>query len=229
MPSDTPKHKKLWDEMQEPYDTYVLHSFTNNPPNEPLIDHLKARGERSARVWLGMPWLPVVLYRLRENLLARGVPLLPYFCDLLSTAIWHVHIGRYVEIGSGLVIPHGHLIIDGIVRIGRYCAINPWVTIGLSGSRRWGFDQRGPIIGESVFIGSGAKVLGPITIGDGARIGANAVVLNDVPAGATVVGAPARVVHKAPPHWLTPEEADEIREARAAEGSPDEPAQNGPD
>jgi serine O-acetyltransferase len=106
------------------------------------------------------------------------------------------------------VIAHGHVVIDGSVDIGRDCLINPWVTIGLSGSRRWGFDARGPVIGDRVYIGTGAKILGPITIGDDVRIGANAVVIDDVPGGATVVGAPARVVHSAPPRWLSSEEAE---------------------
>ena len=60
-----------------------------------------------------------------------------------------------------------------------------------------GWDYRGdrrPIIGDDVFIGAGAKILGAVTIGDGARIGANAVVVCDVPAGATAVGVPARIV-----------------------------------
>ena len=64
-----------------------------------------------------------------------------------------------------------------------------------------GLDPRGPVIGDRVFIGTGAKVLGAITVGDDARIGANAVVIEDVPAGATVVGAPARVVQTDPPAW----------------------------
>ncbi|OGO50957.1 MAG: hypothetical protein A2148_02270 [Chloroflexi bacterium RBG_16_68_14] len=150
-----------------------------------------------------MPALPVILLRLRDGLLRRRVPLLPYLCELLSTAVWRIAIGRKVEIGPGLILPHGYVVIDGAVKIGRDCAINPWVTIGLSGSRRWGFDSRGPIIGDRVFIGTGAKVLGPITVGDGARIGANAVVIDDVPAGATVVGAPARVVQSKPPAWMS--------------------------
>ena len=126
-------------------------------------------------------------------------------CELLSVALWRVSIGRHAVIGPGLVIPHGQVVVDGRVRIGRNCIINPWVTIGLSASRRWGFDRRGPVIGDRVFIGSGAKILGPVTIGDGARIGANAVVIDDVPAGVTVVGAPARVAHETPPQWALAE------------------------
>ena len=198
---------RLWQDLQEAYDTYKRVSFTDQPPEKPLIDHWKAQGERWARIYLGMPLLPVALFRLRAHLLRWNVPILPYVCQLLSSAVWHVWIGRKVEIGPGLTIPHGHIVIDGAVKIGRKCAINPWVTIGMSGSRRWGFDSRGPIIGDRVYIGTGAKVLGPITVGDRARIGANAVVIDDVPAGATVVGAPARVVHGAQPDWAAARQA----------------------
>ncbi len=193
----------LWDELQEAYDLYRRHSLLKDPPDRPLVDHWRQKGERSARIYLGMPLAPVALYRLRRRLLRLGVPLLPYLCDLLSTAVWHVSIGRRVEIGPGLLVPHGHVVIDGTVRIGRDCSINPWVTIGLSGSRRWGYDSRGPVLGDRVYVGTGAKVLGPVTVGDDVRIGANAVVIDDVSAGATVVGAPARVVHVAPPPWVS--------------------------
>ena len=196
----------LWDELREAYETYERHSFTAKPPEKPFVDHWKATGERAARIFLGMPLMPVLLFRLRNHLLRWEVPILPYLCQMLSTAVWRVSIGRHVEAGPGLMIVHGHVVIDGAVKIGRDCAIAPWVTIGLSGSRRWGFDSRGPIIGDRVFIGTGAKVLGPITIGDGARIGANAVVIDDVPAGATVAGAPARIVQSAPPFWVTARE-----------------------
>jgi serine O-acetyltransferase len=195
----------LREELEEVYDTYERHSFTDEPPERPWRERWKVKGPRLARIYLGMPSTAVMLFRIRNELLRHSVPLLPYLCELLSTAFWHVAIGRYVEIGRGLVIAHGHVVIDGDVRIGRNCVINPWVTIGLSGSRRYGFDQRGPVIGDGVFIGTGAKVLGPITIGDRVRIGANAVVIDDVPTGATVVGAPARVVHEAPPAWFVEE------------------------
>ena len=203
----------LWDELQEVYDSYESHSFTDKPPDKPFTEHWKAVGERSARIWLGMPILPVLLFRIRNRLLRNETPVLPYLCELLSAGIWHVYIGRYVTIGTGLVIPHGYVVIDGKVTIGDGCVINPWVTIGLSGRRRWGFDRRGPVIGDRVFIGTGAKVLGPVTVGDGARIGANAVVIDDVPAGATVVGAPARVAQEAPPPWVPAPDQDDIKQA----------------
>jgi serine O-acetyltransferase len=201
MTTEPKKESKLWKDLQEVYDTYEVHSFSERPPDRPVGDHFKGESERLAKVLFGMPTLSVGLYVLRDDLLRREWPLLPYVCELLARAMWHVAIGRRVTFGRRLLIPHGHAVIDGKVSLGDDVIINPWVTIGLSGSRRWGFDARGPIIGNKVYIGTGAKVLGPITIGDGARIGANAVVVDDVPAGATVVGAPARVVHDAPAQW----------------------------
>ncbi len=189
-------------ELRDAYESYKLHSLSPQPPDGPLAEHWKAKGERAALLFLGMPLPPILLFRLRNSLLRRGVPVLPYLCELVSDAVWDVAIGRQVIVGQGLIIPHGHVVIDGNVEIGSDCSINPWVTIGLSGRRRWAFDYRGPIIGDRVTIGTGAKVLGPITVGDGARIGANAVVIDDVPANATVVGAPAHVVRRTPPAWV---------------------------
>lgn len=93
------------------------------------------------------------------------------------------------EIGTGLFIAHGQATCIAAERIGRNCYLHHGVTIG------WDYrGQRAPILGDGVFVGTGAAVLGAVTVGDGARIGANAVVLCDVPAGATAVGSPARVV-----------------------------------
>jgi serine O-acetyltransferase len=139
-------------------------------------------------------WLSVALYRLKLRLLAARVPLLPGACDLLSRAVFGVHIGNKVEAGPGLMITHGHVVIDGRTKIGKHCQVNPWVTIGLSNSRKLGFSVDGPTIGDHVHIGTGAKVLGPVKVGDYARIGANAVVVHDVPENVTVVGIPARIV-----------------------------------
>ncbi|HET6874149.1 MAG TPA: DapH/DapD/GlmU-related protein [Acidimicrobiales bacterium] len=89
-------------------------------------------------------------------------------------------------IGPGLFISHGQATILSAERIGANLQVHQGVTVG------WDYrGDRRPIIGDDVFIGAGAKVLGAITIGDGARIGANAVVLCDVPAGATAAGVPA--------------------------------------
>lgn len=90
-------------------------------------------------------------------------------------------------IGGGLLIPHPNgIVIHPGAHIGPNCLLFQQVTIG---------DADGvPTIGGHVDIGAGARILGPIHVGDHARIGANAVVLTDVPAGATMVGIPARIV-----------------------------------
>ena len=76
--------------------------------------------------------------------------------------------------------------------MGERCSISQGVTIGVLGGERDGV----PRLGNDVYIGAGAKILGPVTIGDGAIVGANAVVLEDVPPGATAVGVPARIIQR---------------------------------
>lgn len=93
-------------------------------------------------------------------------------------------------IGRNFVIDHfGGIIISGYARFGDDCRIRNGVTVGL----RHVDDPRAPLIGNNVDIGAGAKLLGPITIGDNVMIGANAVVLCDVPANSIAVGVPAVV------------------------------------
>jgi len=93
------------------------------------------------------------------------------------------------EIGPGLFVAHGHCTSLAAERIGANCYVHHGVTVG------WDYrSHRTPVIGNDVFIGAGAMVVGAVTVGDGARIGANAVVLCDVPAGSTAVGVPARIV-----------------------------------
>ena len=101
-----------------------------------------------------------------------------------------IHPGA--TIGKRLVIDHGMGIVIGeTAEIGDDCLIYHGVTLGGTGKDT---GKRHPTIGNGVLIATGAKVLGPFTVGDGARIAANAVVLSEVPAEATAVGAPARVV-----------------------------------
>jgi serine O-acetyltransferase len=116
------------------------------------------------------------------------VPVLPRLAHRLAMATAQVSIGDPVVIHPGMYILHGQVVIDGPAEIHSGVTIAPWVTIGLRAG-----DLRGATIERDVSIGTGAKVIGAVRVGAGARIGANAVVVNDVPAGVTVVGAPARV------------------------------------
>ena len=140
--------------------------------------------------WVSDAFAAQALYRLKARLQALGVPLLPRLAHRLAMALAQVSIGDPVVVHPGVYILHGQVVVDGIVEIHPGVTIAPFVTIGL----RAGDPQGATLIERDVSIGTGAKVVGPVRVGTGARIGANAVVVDDVPAAATVVGAPARPV-----------------------------------
>ncbi len=183
--------------LTQDYDAHVLFTFVDVPAS-PAWANRSARVRRWFVIAFAQSWLAVLLFRMKVRLRAAHVPFVPSVCDMLSRTMFGVSIGNAVEIAPGLMLPHGHVVIDGRTKIGRHCQINPWVTIGLSNSRKLGFSVDGPTIGDEVHIGTGAKILGPLTIGDHVRIGANSVVIHDVPANVTVVGAPARIVGATP-------------------------------
>jgi serine O-acetyltransferase len=137
--------------------------------------------------WVSDAFLAQALYRAKARLQTLGVPVLPRVAHRLAMAIAQVSIGDPVVVHPGVYIVHGQVVIDGLVEIHSGATIFPWVTIGLRAG-----DVTGPTIERDVSIGTGAKVIGPVRVGAGATVGANAVVVDDVPAGATVVGAPAR-------------------------------------
>ena len=140
-------------------------------------------------MWVSDAFLAQALYRVKARMQALGVPILPRLAHRLAMAIAQVSIGDPVLVHPGVYIVHGQVVIDGIVEVHSGTAISPWVTVGL---RPGSFV--GPTIGPDVSIGTGAKLIGPIKVGARAQIGANAVVVDDVPEGATVVGIPARPV-----------------------------------
>ncbi len=132
-------------------------------------------------------FLAQAFYRAKARLQALGIPVLPRLAHRLAMMTAQVCIGDPVVVRPGVYIAHGQVVIDGLVEVHRGVVIFPWVTIGLRAG-----DVRGPTIGRNVHIGSGAKIIGPVTVHRGAQIGANAVVVDDVPAGTSVVGVEAR-------------------------------------
>jgi serine O-acetyltransferase len=142
--------------------------------------------------WVSDAFAAQALYRVKARLQALGIPVLPRLAHRLAMALAQVSIGDPVVVEPGVYILHGQVVIDGAAEIHTGVTIAPWVTIGLRAG-----DYRAPTIERDVSIGTGAKVIGPVRVGEGARIGANAVVVADVPPGVTVVGAPARVVDAA--------------------------------
>lgn len=145
-------------------------------------------------MWVSDAFLGLVLYRMKSRMQARGIPVLPRLAHRAAMAIAQVSIGDPVVVHPGVYLIHGQVVLDGLVEIGSGTVIGPWVTVGLRAG-----NVRGPQVGNGVSIGTGAKLIGPITVGAGATIGANAVVVDDVGAGSTVVGAPARPVAAAAP------------------------------
>ena len=134
--------------------------------------------------------MAMILYRLMQSSRAHGLGPLEMVFNKMNTVLGGCIIGRGAEFGPGLVLIHSNgVVINGSVKAGSRVHIEHQVTIGAE-------RRQSPEIGSDVFIGAGAKIIGPVKIGDGARIGANAVVLHDVPPNTTVVGIPARPVRR---------------------------------
>jgi serine O-acetyltransferase len=137
--------------------------------------------------------MAMIWYRMMQT--SRNWRLTPFelLFNRCNTVFCSCIIGRGAEFGPGLVIIHSNgIVINGAVRGGANIKIEHQVTIGAE-------KRESPVLGDGVFIGAGAKIIGPVKIGTGAKIGANAVVLHDIPDYATAVGIPARVVKTTPP------------------------------
>jgi serine O-acetyltransferase len=133
----------------------------------------------------------VCLYRVARWLLHHHLRPLAYAVGWLSNVATGADIPPTADLGPGLAIVHpAGVVVSGGVRAGRGLRMHSGAVIGHEGSGREGV----PVVGDDVYIGIGAKVLGARLIGDRAKVGANAVVLIDVPADRTAVGVPARVV-----------------------------------
>jgi serine O-acetyltransferase len=143
----------------------------------------------------------VLLYRVSHALWCWRVPLLPLLLTRVAQTLFAVDIAYEAELGPGIVIVHGFgLVIGKAVRIAGDCCLYHGVTLGNRGSEWVGSDVTDghPVLEEHVMIGAGAKILGPVKIGRNCVIGANAVVLQDVPECSVVAGIPARVVSRRP-------------------------------
>lgn len=135
----------------------------------------------------------MTLYRIAHNLYLKRIPFFPTLFYRLIYLINNCHVHYQTSIGKGTVLAYGGVgvILHKDVIIGENCVIESNVTIG---GRN--INPKVPVIGNNVFIGTGARILGDVHIGDNCIIGANAVVLNDVPKNCSVAGILAKILHR---------------------------------
>jgi serine O-acetyltransferase len=152
-----------------------------------------ARGVSSAEILIAWPGMQALLtHRVAHALHEAGIPFVPRTMAYASRAVTGIEIHPAARIGDGFFIDHGAGVVVGeTAEIGEDVTLYQGVTLGGTG---FATGKRHPTVEDNVTIGSGAKLLGPITIGHGAKIGANSVVIHDVPANSTVVGNPGHPV-----------------------------------
>lgn len=139
-------------------------------------------------------WLnPINIYYFANWLYRHHVPLVPRLLQLLIFFLFNAVIPYRAKIDSGCVLAHGGsgVVLHPDVHIGHHVLICQQVTIGGAGKHKVV-----PVIGNDVYVGAGAKILGPITVGENCVVGANAVVTKSVPSGCVVAGIPARVLRE---------------------------------
>jgi len=179
--------KQMLDDLREDIDRYV---FMGNDEKSWLFMLLAHQG-----LWALMEYRLHRWVDLRVNIpIIRQI--LRLFCFL-----WHkfiqiitgIDLPHKADLGKGLYINHfGGITLNPEVKIGEFCNLSPDITIGFGGR---GDKQGCPTLGDRVFIGPGARIFGPITIGSDVAIGANAVVTKDLPEQAVAVGIPAKVIN----------------------------------
>lgn len=138
--------------------------------------------------------IAMILYRLMQASQRYHLGPLAMFFNRVNSIFAQCVIGRGAEFGPGFVILYSNgIVINSLVRGGSHVTVTHQNTLGEPGG------GRAAVLGDHVYVGAGARIIGPVTIGSHARVGANAVVVADVPAGATVVGIPARIVRQRAP------------------------------
>jgi len=165
-----------------------------------FIDEIKAAyhydpAARHIEVLLYQGLWAVWLHKFAHLLWILHIPLLPRIISQLNRFLTGIEIHPGAKLGRGVFIDHGFGVVIGETAvIGDNCLIYHGVTLGGTNTHRV---KRHPTIGKNTIIGCGAKILGDIRIGNNCKIGANAVVVKDVPDNATVVGMPGRTILQA--------------------------------
>src|SRR5919198_4808327 len=152
-----------------------------------------ARGVSSIEILAAWPGVQALLaHRVAHALDDHRVPLAPRMLALFTRSFTNIEIHPGAEIGDGLFIDHGTGVVIGeTAEVGDNVTIYQGVTLGRTGFAR---GKRHPTVGNEAMIGAGSALLGPIVIGERSKIGANSVVIHDVPPNSTVVGNPGHPV-----------------------------------
>ncbi|MHB1861375.1 MAG: serine O-acetyltransferase [Gemmatimonadaceae bacterium] len=141
------------------------------------------------------PWKnPMALYYVGNWCYRHHVPLMPQACQMLLYLVTTAVVPFRARIGKGCLLAHGGsgVVIHPDAVIGRNVVIHQQVTVGGTGKGA----PRLPVIGDDVYLGAGAKIIGPVDVGSNTVIGANAVVTRSISAGCVAVGVPAHVVRE---------------------------------
>jgi serine O-acetyltransferase len=161
-----------------------------------VLLHGSAGRASGLRLWLGVlspRFVPVLLCRVAYFFYTVKLAPVAKFFSLLNFFFFGIEIAVQCRVGKGLFLPHTQGTVIGAYSIGENATIFQGVTLGARELDFSFIESSRPAVGNDVTIGSGAKVLGGLTVGSGSRIGANAVVLESIPANVAAAGVPARV------------------------------------
>lgn len=181
------KHKQIDKNLQLILDFFISDvnaAFIKDPAAHTLLEVLTSYPGIKA----------VLLYRIAHFFWELKMPFLPRYISDIARELTAIDIHPGADIGSDFFIDHG----AGVV-IGETAVVGNNVTLysgAVLGGTSLKHEKRHPTLGNDVIVGSGAKILGPIIIGDNVRIGANSVVINNVPPNCVVVGVPGKIVEK---------------------------------
>ncbi len=156
----------------------------------------------------------IVLHRFAHRLWNAGLPFIPRLISQVNRFITGIEIHPGARIGRGFFIDHGMGVVIGETAVvGDNVLLYQGVTLGGTGKQA---GKRHPTLGDDIVVGVDAKVLGAITVGDGARIGGGAVVVKDVPPHSTAIGVPARIVQTRDPRTGTTRRVEELPDPEGA-------------
>lgn len=199
----------VWHPFQEDLAAWAAMGWGNNP---------RSMGNTLAMLVRYSGVRATLLHRIAFWSHRRHIPLVPTLLAQANIALHAIDMPPSVDVGPGLYLPHTVGTVINAVSIGKRVTIQGGVTVGMKSSQEF------PLIEDDVSLSAGCRVLGGIRVGRGAVIGANAVVLHDVPRGATMVGVPARPTR---PERLTFDRGSKPQRAAAAPRKNDHEAGRG--